>query len=84
MKKFAEKENEEEPNDTRYSLDFPKKEKDIMFQSKASLKENRPLSAKPLLFRKYIPKLKPVQSYINPSLGELKKILNLKNIKKIY
>ena len=56
MKKFAEKENEEEPNDTRYSLDFPKKEKDIMFQSQTSLKENRPLSAKPLLFRKYIPK----------------------------
>jgi hypothetical protein len=75
MKKFAEKENEEEPNDTRYSLDFPKKEKDIMFQSQTSLKENRPLSAKPLLFRKYIPKLKPVQSYINPSfmyLGGIK------------
>ena len=71
MKKFAEKENEEEPNDTRYSLDFPKKEKDIMFQSQTSLKENRPLSAKPLLFRKYIPKLKPVQSYINPSFMHL-------------
>ena len=75
MKKFAEKENEEEPNDTRYSLDFQKKEKDIMFQSQTSLKENRQLSAEPLLFRKYIPKLKPVQSYINPSfmyLGGIK------------
>ena len=70
MKKFNENENEEEPNDTRYSLDFQKKEKDgnhIMFQSQSFLKENRPLSAKPLLFRKYIPKLKPVQSHVNPS-----------------
>jgi hypothetical protein len=70
MKKFIENENEEEPNDTRYSLDLQKKEKDsnhIMFQSQSFLKGNRPLSAKPLLFRKYIPKLKPVQSYINPS-----------------
>ena len=70
MKKFIENENDEEPNDTRYSLDLQKKEKDsnhIMFQSQSFLKGNRPLSAKPLLFRKYIPKLKPVQSYINPS-----------------
>jgi hypothetical protein len=52
MKKFIENENEEEPNDTRYSLDLQKKEKDsnhIMFQSQSFLKGNRPLSAKPLL-----------------------------------
>ena len=74
MKKSVEKENDEEPNDTRYSLDFQKKENDynqIVFQSQSSLKENRPLSAKPLLLRKYIPKLKPVKSNINPSFMHL-------------
>ena len=74
MKKSVEKENDEEPNDTRYSLDFQIKEKDnnqIVFQSQSSLKENRPLSAKPLLLSKYIPKLKPVKSNINPSFMHL-------------
>lgn len=72
MKKFVEKENEDEPNDTRYSLDFQKKDSNLIkVQSQSSLRENRPLSAKPLLFRKYIPKLKPVQSHINPSFMHL-------------
>jgi hypothetical protein len=75
MKKFIEDEiNEEEPNDTRYSLDFNKKEKDnnsIILPSQSSVKENRPLSAKPLLFRRFIPKLKPVKSHLKPSYMNL-------------
>ena len=75
MKKIIENEiNEEEPNDTRYSLDFHKKEKDnnnIILPSQSSFKENRPLSAKPLLSRRFIPKLKPVKSHLKPSYMNL-------------
>jgi len=61
----------EEPTDSRYSLDFAKKEKDKnnnILQSQSSLKDNRARSAKPFLLRRYIPKLKPIKSTMNPSI----------------
>ena len=77
----------EEPNDSRYSLGFAKKEKDKnnnLIQSQLSLKDNRARSAKPLLLRKYIPKLKPIKSSLNPSiiyLGGKDEYFNFKKYK---
>ena len=77
----------EEPNDSRYSLGFEKKEKEKnnnLLQSQLSLKDNRARSAKPLLLRKYIPKLKPIKSSLNPSiiyLGGKDEYFNFKKYK---
>ena len=77
----------EEPTDSRYSLDFSKKEKDKnnnMLQSQSFLKDNRARSAKPFLLRKYIPKLKPIKSTMNPSiiyLGGKDEYFNFKKYK---
>ena len=77
----------EEPTDSRYSLGFPKKEKDKnnnILQSQPSIKDNRARSAKPFLLRKYIPKLKPIKSTMNPSiiyLGGKDEYFNFKKYK---
>jgi hypothetical protein len=77
----------EEQTDSRYSLGFAKKEKEKnnnLLQSQLSLKDNRARSAKPLLLRKYIPKLKPIKSSLNPSiiyLGGKDEYFNFKKYK---
>ena len=77
----------EEPTDSRYSLGLPKKEKEKnnnILQSQLSLKDNRARSAKPFLLRRYIPKLKPIKSRLNPSiiyLGGKSEYFNFKKYK---
>ena len=86
MKNVTENEQYYEPNNTHYSLDFQKREnnnKNIRPQFGSS--SNRALSAKTLLYNYYIPKLRPVKSYLNPSfmhLGGNKEDFNPKKYKK--
>ena len=85
--KSAEISTKEEKDDSRYSLDFDNKEKDknsSILQTQSSLKDNRAKSAKPFLLRKYIPKLKPIKSSLNPSiifLGGKKEYFSYKRYK---
>ena len=67
MKKSTEITNKELDVETRYSLGFTKKEKDNLSKTQLLLKD-RARSAKPLLLRKYIPKLKPVKADLNPTI----------------
>ena len=67
MKKSTETTNKELDVETRYSLGFIKKDKDNLSQTQLLLKD-RARSAKPLLLRKYIPKLKPVKADLNPTI----------------
>ena len=67
MKKSTEITNKELDVETRYSLGFTKKDKDNLSQTQLLLKD-RARSAKPLLLRKYIPKLKPVKADLNPTI----------------
>ena len=72
MKDFTEDEQYYEPSKTHYSLDFQKREKNSKnkrSQLQSSL--NRALSAKTLLYKNYIPKLRPVKSHLNPSFMHL-------------
>ena len=65
--KAKEQHNIIENNETRYSLGFEKKEKENQVSSIIN-KDSRARSAKPLLLKKYIPKLKPINSNLNPSI----------------
>ena len=65
--KAREQNNFIENNETRYSLGFEKKEKENQLSSIIN-KESRARSAKPLLLKKYIPKLEPINSNLNPSI----------------
>ena len=65
--KAKEQNNLIENNETRYSLGFEKKEKENQLSSIIN-KDSRARSAKPLLLKKYIPKLKPINSNLNPSI----------------
>ena len=65
--KSREQNNFIENNETRYSLGFEKKEKENQLSSIIN-KDSRARSAKPLLLKKYIPKLKPINSNLNPSI----------------
>ena len=65
--KAREQNNFIENNETRYSLGFEKKEKENQLSSIIN-KDSRARSAKPLLLKKYIPKLKPINSNLNPSI----------------
>ena len=65
--KAKEQNNLIENNETRYSLGFEKKENENQVSSIIN-KDSRARSAKPLLLKKYIPKLKPINSNLNPSI----------------
>ena len=83
--KSSEIPEKEELEETRYSLGLEKKDNNNnMLQIQSSIKDNRARSAKPLLLRKYIPKLKPVKSNLEPTtlfLGGKNEFSNLKKYK---
>ena len=71
MMKSQEIPKKEDMKDSRYSLGFDKKDKEKNNnpqQIQFSLKDSRAKSARPLLLRKYIPTLKPIKAYMNPSV----------------
>lgn len=87
MIKSTEIPKKDDQNESRYSLNLDIEQKDKtneLFTTQTSFKVCRPRSAKPLLLRKYIPKLKPSKPHLNPNvmyLGGMEEYYNFRNNK---